>query len=202
MDGVRICHDPYSPDMASKYGNPGETDVEGFDPYMDTVGPGIYGGRVQRDSTGKIIVGRQYQNHNPFPGPVYAGGGYTDISRALLRGEGSLRALLNEQPELIKEISTGGATPLHICGMNGKAQNWTEFLISLGADVEAVDTYGYRPLHRMASNNLHVGAEALLRAGSDPNALTYSGETPLGIALASEAHGVVKILKAYGAQAS
>lgn len=33
---------------------------------------------------------------------------------------------------------------------------------------EAVDTYGYRPLHRMASNNLAIGAEALLRAGADP----------------------------------
>lgn len=33
----------------------------------------------------------------------------------------------------------------------------------------AVDTYGYRPLHRMASNNLAVGAEALLAAGANPN---------------------------------
>lgn len=27
---------------------------------------------------------RQYQNHNPRPGPVYAGGGYTPINEALL----------------------------------------------------------------------------------------------------------------------
>lgn len=31
-----------------------------------------------------------------------------------------------------------------------------------------MDTYGYRPLHRMASNNLAVGAKALLDAGADP----------------------------------
>ena len=37
----------------------------------------------------------------------------------------------------------------------------TEYLVSRGADIEAQDTYGYRPLHRMASNNLGVGAEAL-----------------------------------------
>lgn len=39
-DGVRITHDPYSPEMAQKYGVPGKTDNEGFNPYSDTVGPG------------------------------------------------------------------------------------------------------------------------------------------------------------------
>merc|ERR1712032_225229 len=39
-DGVRITHDPYAPGMAEKYGMPGKTDQEGFDPYKDTVGPG------------------------------------------------------------------------------------------------------------------------------------------------------------------
>ena len=32
-DGVRIQHDPYQEGMAEKYGRPGETDQEGFDPY-------------------------------------------------------------------------------------------------------------------------------------------------------------------------
>ena len=39
-DGVKILHDPYAPGMVEKYGRPGETDNEGFDPYADTVGPG------------------------------------------------------------------------------------------------------------------------------------------------------------------
>lgn len=39
-DGVRITHDPYAPGMAERYGLPGSTDSEGFDPYADTVGPG------------------------------------------------------------------------------------------------------------------------------------------------------------------
>lgn len=75
-DGVRITHDPYSPGMVEKYGAPGQTDNEGFDPYGDSVGPGIYGGRVKRDEHGNVVVGRQYQGHNPRPGPVYSGGGY------------------------------------------------------------------------------------------------------------------------------
>ena len=68
-DGVRIHHDPYAPGMASKYGRPGETDADGFDPYADSVGPGIYGGRVRRDANGRVILGQQYQNHNPELGP-------------------------------------------------------------------------------------------------------------------------------------
>ncbi len=36
-DGVKIDFDPYAPGMAAKYGLPGSTDPEGFDPYADTV---------------------------------------------------------------------------------------------------------------------------------------------------------------------
>ena len=82
-DGLKINYDPYAPEMVAKYGAPGKTDNEGFDPYSDSVGPGIYGGRVKRDKTGEIVIGRQYQGHNSKPGPVYAGGGYTPMSNAL-----------------------------------------------------------------------------------------------------------------------
>jgi len=33
-----------------------------------------------RDKAGQVVVGKQYQNHNPTPGPVYAGGGYVHPS--------------------------------------------------------------------------------------------------------------------------
>ena len=59
-DGVRITHDPFAPGMAEKYGTPGKTDNEGFDPYADSVGAGIYGGIVKRHpETGEIVIGRQ-----------------------------------------------------------------------------------------------------------------------------------------------
>ena len=88
-DGVRITHDAHAPEMVGKYGAPGKTDSEGFDPYADTVGPGIYGGIVERESkTGEIVIGRQYQNHNTRPGPVYAGGGYTKVVQALKSPDG------------------------------------------------------------------------------------------------------------------
>ena len=43
--------------MEDKYGAEGETDNEGFDPYADSVGAGIYGGAVKTDpATGAVLV--------------------------------------------------------------------------------------------------------------------------------------------------
>lgn len=195
-DGVRITHDPYAPGMAEKYGRPGDTDAEGFDPYADSVGPGIYGGRVQRDGHGSVSIGQQYQNHNPRPGPIYAGGGYTPINEALDDLQ-SLEALLDKFPDLANDVSTGGATPLHMCGMSRGKQHAAALLIRRGADVEALDTYGFTPLHRMASNNLAAGAAALLEAGADPISRGACGQTPLAVAEGSAAQDVIRVLRQY-----
>mmetsp|Transcript_25513 Transcript_25513/g.79588 ORF Transcript_25513/g.79588 Transcript_25513/m.79588 type:complete len:346 (+) Transcript_25513:131-1168(+) len=200
-DGVRITHDPYAKGMAEKYGAPGKTDSEGFDPYADSVGPGIYGGTVERDARGQIVIGRQYQNHNPRPGPVYSGGGYTPTTQKLKDPE-ALRAWLAKHPDLVNEISTGGATPLHNCGMSARNQAQAAVLVENGADVEAVDTYGYTPLHRMASNNLAIGAELLLAAGADPQFVGGSGETAYAVARSSRARDVLKVLDAHGSKRS
>jgi hypothetical protein len=187
-DGVRITHDPYQPGMAEKYGLPGNTDPEGFDPYADTVGPGIYGGSVKRDEMGEIIIGQQYQNHNNRPGPVYDGTGYSLMSRALHVGPEKVKEILADFPELKDEISTGGARPLHMCGMSRRGELSTQLLIDVGADIYAVDTYGYTALHRMASNNLANGGEALVRAGHDPNMVMDGADsTPIEIARRSRA---------------
>jgi len=196
-DGVRITHDPYASHMAEKYGKPGQTDNEGFDPYADTVGAGIYGGIVKRDAQGQIVIGQQYQNHNKRPGPVYAGGGYTPINQALRKGEAGLKPLLDKYPDLVEDISTGGARPLHMCGMGQDNQRATAYLIKRGANIESLDTYGMTPLHRMASNNLAVGAEALLAAGADPMNAGSCGATPMQIAHDSRAQDVIRVLEKY-----
>lgn len=198
-DGVRITHDPYAPGMAEKYGAPGKTDGEGFDPYADTVGPGIYGGRVQRDQLGMVVIGRQYQNHNPRPGPLYAGGGYTPVNDAL-RDPHRLAQLLDKFPDLANDVSTGGATPLHMCGMGGAKHAAAELLIQRGADIEALDTYGFTPLHRMASNNLVEGARVLLNAGADPLTKGACGQTPMAVAEAGAAKGVIRVLREFSQQ--
>ena len=199
-DGVRITHDPDAPGMAERYGERGATDPDGFDPYADTVGAGIYGGNVRRAADGTIVVGRQYQGHNSRPGPIYAGTGYTEMSKALQRGPEAVAALLELNPALVHDVATGGATPLHMCGMSPIGQQSTALLLSRGADPEAEDTYGFRPLHRMASNNLAVGARALIEAGAQLNAAAGGDDTPLRVALSSRALDVAKMLKAAGAR--
>jgi len=217
-DGVRITHNPYSSEMESKYGKPGSTDNDGFDPYADTVGAGIYSGTVKRTVDGGVEIGTQYQNHNPRKGPVYSGGGYTPVSKAIasyrteLKGcvagdqhkqtcaPTTLETLLRQYPDLANDVSTGGALPLHTCGMSRENQHATQFLIEHGGDIEALDTYGYTPLHRMASNNLAVGAQALLDAGADVEGSTGAGsrgETPMEIAWQSRATDVIRVLQSH-----
>lgn len=187
-DGVRIDFDPYAPGMAEKYGIRGNTDPEGFDPYADTVGPGIYGGSVKRDEHGNILIGAQYQDHNHRPGPVYDGMGYSIMSRAIEAGPEKVKAILADFPQLKNEISTGGARPLHVCGMSRKGQFITQVLIDNGADLYALDTYNYNALHRMASNDLDIGAEALVKAGMDPHFKPpESDSSPIDIARRSRA---------------
>eukprot|EP00908_Phaeocystis_cordata_P022282 Transcript_4703.p2 GENE.Transcript_4703~~Transcript_4703.p2 ORF type:complete len:375 (+),score=95.91 Transcript_4703:114-1127(+) len=198
-DGVRITHDPFAPGMADKYGRPGATDEEGFDPYRDSVGPGIYGGIVKRDENAQVVIGAQYQNHNPRPGPVYAGGGYTPMSNAL-GTKSKVEALLDKYPDLVNDVSTGGAQPLHMCGMSQVNQHSASLLISRGADIEALDTYGMTPLHRCASNNLASGAEALLEAGADPANRGGVRLTPLDLARQASASDVIRVLQRHGAK--
>jgi len=76
--------------------------------------------------------------------------------------------VLQAQPGAAREVTTGGATALHVCGMSRAGEMSTALLLeALGADadVEATDAWGYTPLQRHASNNLAVGAQALLEAG-------------------------------------
>lgn len=85
--------------------------------------------------------------------------------------------------------------------MSRRGQQCTQLLIDAGGDIHALDTYGYTPLHRMASNDLAAGAEALLKAGADAGARTqapYAGDTPLRIALQSGAAEVAAVLRRYG----
>ena len=188
--------------------------------------------------------------------------------------ETTLGRLLEQHPDLVNDVSTGGALPLHTCGMSRDNQHAAAYLIEhgtvhtlrmksscvlntlamalvrwcavqcsvsllagketaikstaigtfsldcsllawyhlviivhaeltcvlaiydviKGADIEAVDTYGFTPLHRMASNNLAVGASALLDAGADPKGLKGSGvaatkgtPSPVDVAMSSRA---------------
>ncbi len=166
---------------------------------MSFKGPGIYGGSVLRDDKGEVLIGQQYQNHNSRPGPVYDGKGYSLMSRAIQYGPSKVQEILNDVPSLKEEISTGGARPLHVCGMSKKGQLSTQVLIDAGADMYALDTYNYNALHRMASNNLEIGAEALVKAGMDPNHTPEGSDcSPIDIARRSRAIQFLMVMQRLG----
>merc|ERR1712032_1499505 len=149
---------------------------------IDVVGAGVYGGIVKRDAQGKILVGDEWPEDNiapPAHNPVHSTGPYLDFSKhtrsnrgyskiALIiqqsRGQGAaeLDALFQSIPEednrkkLANLVMTGGARPLHMCGM-GRGGDTTEFikvLIKYGADVNAKDNYEYTPMDRLSSNSV------------------------------------------------
>lgn len=183
-DEVFTLKDPYAPGVADSYGLAMPTTQDCFDAAADTVGPSIYGGSVKRDANGSVIYTSQYEeNDHHRPGPVYDGNGYSIMSRAIHFGPEKVAELLNDYHQLIDEISTGGATPLHVCGMSERGQLCTQTLVDSGADIHALDSYNYNALHRMASNNLDIGAEVLVQAGIDPNGkVDEADSTPIEIA--------------------
>ena len=182
--GKSLVRDPYAPGVAEMYGLSSTTNIYGFDAAADTVGPSIYGGSVQYDTDGSIIYSTQFQeNDHHRPGPLYDGNGYSLMSRAIHVGPEKVKELLHDYPQLINEVSTGGATPLHVCGMSEKGQLCTQTLIDKGANIHALDSYNYNALHRMASNDLEIGAEALVKVGVNPNEKVEDADcTPIEIA--------------------
>jgi len=157
---------------------------------MDVVGAGVYGGIVKRDTNGSIIIGFEWPENNRAPpahNPVHAMGpyldfsklthqnrGYTHIANVIIEGRvDRLEALLqslssqHDQQRLANLVMTGGARPLHLCGMSrgGDASELIKILIKYGADVNAKDNYELTPMDRLSSNSV-VGTEILKRHGA------------------------------------
>merc|ERR1719238_1747657 len=133
---------------------------------MDVVGAGVYGGISKRDETGKIIIGDEWPENNVAiraHNPVHSKGPYLDFSKltqynrgytkiATLIQQGNLselEALFQSVPEaenkkkLANLVMSGGARPLHMCGMGrgGDTSEIIKVLIKHGAEVNAKDNY-------------------------------------------------------------
>jgi len=64
-------------------------------------------------------------------------------------------------------VMTGGARPLHMCGMShgGDSSLLIKVLIDAGADVNAKDNYELTPMDRLSSNSVQ-GNKLLRNSGA------------------------------------
>jgi hypothetical protein len=76
-----------------------------------------------------------------------------------------MATLLEKYPDLVNDITitTGGAQPLHMCGMSKNKQYAVRYLMEHGAHIEALDTYGMTPLHVWHQIILQVGLKCCWR---------------------------------------
>ena len=68
------------------------------------------------------------------------------------------------------------------------------------ADIDARDTWGYTALQRHATNNLAVGAQALVEAGADhlaPSGTELAGESARALARRLRSYAVLKVFQQY-----
>ena len=87
-----------------------------------------------------------------------------------------------------------GAEPLHYAAdanhWNPTAQSDTiEYLVSIGADPNAVDKSGVTPLHRAERTRSMPAVQALLDGGANPKEPNKAGSTPLHLAVQNTGRG-------------
>lgn len=72
---------------------------------------------------------------------MYAGTGYTAVARAIHAGPDAVKALLDAGTVDVDEVMTGGARPLHTCGMSRTGQLSTHLFIEKGAEIDSLDCW-------------------------------------------------------------
>ena len=113
-----------------------------------------------------------------------------------------LRALLDEDPERVREWSPDGFAPLH-GALFGGSEDAVCLLIERGADLEALSTASFakvRPLGTAAFVRSVPLVTLLLDAGADPNGEGEGGFTALDTAVQNEDGELIGLLSARGAR--
>ena len=137
-------------------------------------------------------------------GDVCPTGYETDRVAAPLKATGRTRGmeeLIDAEPQLARNWSADGFTPLHYAAFFGQEEA-AKILLERGAEVEVVarnESIRVTPLHSAAAGS-HAGiVKLLLEAGADPNASQDGGFTPLHSAAQNDDRESVEALLAAGA---
>lgn len=125
-----------------------------------------------------------------------AGGGYTALHQVALRGFLAVAEVLvanKADLEIRNSDQNGEATALHLAAGAGQT-TLAEFLITKGANVNALDKNGQTPLLHAAMSGHAATVKALLAAKAAPNTVSSLGRTALSQAAAKGYLDVVKAL--------
>jgi hypothetical protein len=121
---------------------------------------------------------------------IYAGDTALHVAAAAYQRE--LAESLVAKGAHVRARNRRGAEPLHYAADGGPdAEYWDPvaqreviaYLISVGADPNALDKSGVAALHRAVRNRCSVAAGALIDNGADPRLKNKSGSTPLHLAV-------------------
>jgi ankyrin repeat protein len=110
-----------------------------------------------------------------------------------------VKALAAKDASLVNSKDAAGSTPLHFAAAAGSTP-MVELLISLGADLDAVNTGGRQPLHEAIWAKKPEAALVLIAKGADVNKPGDGmGRTPLHMAALGDVASVVGPLAVKGA---
>jgi ankyrin repeat protein/SAM-dependent methyltransferase len=110
-----------------------------------------------------------------------------------------VKTLLRNNPKWVSKKDSGGWTPLHLAAY-ACHKDVGEYLLSLGAEVNAKNRMGVMPLHIAAMNGHRDVAELLLAGKADLSAKDSTGYTALHIAAMMGRRDMVQLLLARGAE--
>jgi len=109
-------------------------------------------------------------------------GAKTDIFLEAAMGRlAQVREIMEKYPRLVNKAETDGWTPLHHAAAAGQYRT-AVFLISWGADVNAVSQKGETPLHVAVSRGKEKVVKLLVKKGAHVNTRDKYGHTPFNIA--------------------
>lgn len=145
-------------------------------------------------------VRRLLAEGHPTHPPIGFNNGSTVLHLALYLDASVANALLDAGAD-VNIGSFKGSTPLMAAMAGGAPAEVVERLLASGAQVEAEDVLGFRPLHVAAESGNESGARQLLAAGAEIDAQTHAGVTPLHIAAGLGKAAVGAVLLEGGADA-
>lgn len=94
--------------------------------------------------------------------------GGSALHMAALEGrEGAMDWMLHHEQRDLNAQGRGGATPLHTAVVRPAGTSILQFLLAHGARVNAVDAFGFTPLHRAIQSGNFDGATLLLSSGAN-----------------------------------